>query len=44
MKVMGAISIVAVILYFVDQNNYDGYYASQLTRMIGAMAASFGFL
>jgi hypothetical protein len=43
MKVVGAISIVGVSLYFWDQNNYGGYYTSHLGRMIRAIAASFGF-
>jgi hypothetical protein len=43
MKVIGAISIVAISLYFVDQNNYGGYYASHLFQMIRAIGASFGF-
>jgi hypothetical protein len=43
MKVIGAISIVAVFLYFWDQNNYGGYYSSHLGQMIRAIAASFGF-
>ena len=43
MKVIGAISIVAVILYFWDQNNYGGYYSSHLGPMIRTIAASFGF-
>jgi hypothetical protein len=43
MKVMGAISIVAISLYFADQNNYGGYYASHLFQMIRAIGASFGF-
>ena len=43
MKVIGAISIVAVCLYFVDQNNYAGYYTSHLAQMIRAIGTSFGF-
>jgi len=40
---MGAISIVAIVLYFEDQNNYGGYYISHLAQMIWTIGASFGF-
>jgi hypothetical protein len=43
MKVVGAISMVAVSLYFWDQNNYGGYYTIHLGQMIRAIGASFGF-
>jgi hypothetical protein len=43
MKVMGAISIVAIVLYFEDKNNYGGLYADHLGQMIRAMGTSFGF-
>jgi len=43
MKVMGAILIVAVSLYFWDQNDYSGYYAGHLDQMIRAIGTSFGF-
>jgi hypothetical protein len=43
MKVIGAISIVAVFLYFWDQNNYGGYYSGHLGQMIRAIGASFSF-
>jgi hypothetical protein len=43
MKVIGAIVIAAVFLYFWDQNNYGGYYSTHLGQLIRAMGASFGF-
>jgi hypothetical protein len=43
MKVMGAISIVAIVLYLEDNNNYGGFYADHLGQMSRAMGTSFGF-
>jgi hypothetical protein len=43
MKVMSAISIVAIVLYFEDKNNYGDFYADHLGQMSRAMGTSFGF-
>jgi hypothetical protein len=43
MKVVGAISIAAASLYFWDQDNFHGYYATNLGRMLRSIGASFGF-
>jgi hypothetical protein len=43
MKVIGAISIVAIVLYFEDRNNYGSFNADHLGQMSRAMGTSFGF-
>jgi hypothetical protein len=43
MKVMCVISIVAVVLYFEDQNNYGGYHTDHLAQHDPAIDANFGF-
>jgi hypothetical protein len=43
MKIMAAISMVAIVLYFEDQTNYGGFYTYHLGKMIRAIGASFGF-
>jgi hypothetical protein len=40
---LGAISIVAIVRYFEDKNNYGGCYAAHLGQMSRAMGTSFGF-
>jgi hypothetical protein len=41
MKFIVATSIVAIVLYFEDQNNYGGYYTDRLGHMVLAIWRKF---